>query len=65
MGWVKIAGAQNGARAVAAGQDDAIEVWLVLTWGDLNSASIHVASKVGAVKYYARLSWLPEGFAPG
>lgn len=49
--------------AVAAGQGDAVEVWLVLTWGDLNSAS-NVASKVVAVKCYAYLSWLPEGFAP-
>lgn len=52
-------------RAVAAGQGDAVEVCLVLPWGGLNSASINVASKVGAVKYYAYLSWLPERFAPG
>lgn len=51
--------------AVAAGQGAAVEVRLVLSWGDLNSASVNVASKVGAVKYCACLSWLPEGFAPG
>lgn len=61
MRWVKIAGAQNGARGSGCWPGRC----RVLPWGDLNSASVNVASKVGAVKYCACLSWLPEGFAPG
>lgn len=49
---------------MAAGQGAAVEVRLVLSWGDLNSASVNVASKVGAVKYCACLSWLPKGLLP-